>query len=107
MSTLNFNPQIFTVTTNCGLNQKAWNLLTLEGESPRDTVYFMPKGDSPSFDESDQICELIESEQWQWSGYIKGSELIHKYDIDLTIFDCTGGAYDNIVAELAALQENF
>lgn len=101
MTTLKFNPQIFTVTTNSGSNTCTWDLLTLDGESPSDTVYFMHKDDAPSHNQQNEIIEAVENQDWTINS-IDESE-IENYDIDVSIFDTAGDGYAEIKEKIAFL----
>ena len=101
MKKLSFTPKTFTVTTQSGSNVCTWDLLTLDGETPRETVYFLNKDDAPSSRQSDEINEAIENEEWVVNS-IDESE-IENYSINLSIFETAGEAYLEIKEKLAEL----
>lgn len=107
MSTLKFNPQIFTVTTNSGSNTCTWDLLTLDGETPLDTVYFMHNDDAPSHNQQNEIVAAVENQDWS-IGTIDIEDVL-KYNIDLSIFEYQD-AYSEIVGTIKTLinvRENY
>jgi hypothetical protein len=106
MSHLNFSPKVFSVTTTSGANPSTWDLLTLDGSAPNETIYFLAKGDSPSFNQQDEIATAIENEDWV-EGSITDEDVIINYDIDVTVFDASGAAYGSIVERLNELQSNY
>lgn len=106
MTTLSFNPQIFTVKTKSGANHSTWDLLTLDGETPAETVYFMNKQDGPSADQQIEIAKAIGKRKWEKSD-ISDEDVICNYSIDVTIFDASNGAYDEIVERLNELQDKY
>jgi FlaG/FlaF family flagellin (archaellin) len=85
MKALKFNPQVYRIVTN-GINQTTWDLLTVDGESPRETVYFMINGDSPSSNDSDQIQAAIEDEDWEVLDIDDTDNEIEDWDINIDIF---------------------
>lgn len=106
MQTQTFKPQVFRVTTESGGNTFSWDLLTLDGQAPNDTVYFLHKNDAPSYDQGIEIAAAIENEEFEVRS-ISDEDVILNYSIDITIFDGTGGAYDEIINRLNELQEEY
>lgn len=105
MKKLQFNPQIFTVKIDTFHGEVSFDLLTLDGMNPAETIYFFAKGDLPSSNEKNQIDQAVESGNWEVSN-ISGEEMIRNYDIDVTIFD-GNDSYDEIIEELNRLQSKY
>lgn len=103
MTTLEFQPVVYRVVTN-GIdgNTYTWDLLTVDGETPNNTVYFMLKDDSPSFSQSDAIVEAIEDEDWEEIDFESNYDL-SDFSIDKSIFDTAGEGYEDIRKELENL----
>lgn len=99
MSTLKFQPKVFIISEAAGhTGPPTWDLLTLDGENPRNTIYFMRKGDAPSHASATCIEQAIENEDWE----IKDGEIdLNEFYIDPKIFDTAGDAYAEIRAAIA------
>lgn len=106
MKALELNPQIFTVTIDTFHGEVSFDLLTIDGEQPNETIYFLAKGDVPSSNEVDQINKKVEDAEWEVSS-ISDDDMIAKYSIDVTIFDGSGNGYEKIVARLNELQDKY
>lgn len=97
MNTLTFSLKIFRVATKDSNNEIVWDLLTVDGETPNNTIYFMRKGDAPSSQHSDQIVAAIENEEWV---VVYEDANPADFDIDLSVFETSGEAYANIALAL-------
>ncbi|MBA4852083.1 hypothetical protein [Emticicia sp. BO119] len=102
MLKLSLSPQVFVVKTTAGSNDCTWNLLTLDGSDPNETVYFFHKDDAPSDAQSSQIAQAVEDENWEETYFIESSDILD-YSIDKSIFETAGEAYSEINDELAQL----
>ena len=101
MESLKFEPQIFSVSVN-GLSGDSYTyeLLTVDGSTPNDTIYFLLKTAAPSSHDSDQINAAIEKADWSVCTLEELNLEIADFDINLSVFECTGGVYDEIVENL-------
>lgn len=101
MNTLNFKPQVFRIATNgTDGNTFVWDLLTIDGESPNNTVYFFLKGDAPSWQQSSKIIEAIDNESWDLITFENSGMEISDFYIDKSIFETAGEGYSEILKEL-------
>lgn len=96
MEILDFNPTVYRIQFESTHGLTTWDLLTVEGETPRDAVYFMKKGDAPSSSDSDRIIEAIDREDWTEIELSVKSFNPKLWDIDTTIFETAGSAYSRI-----------
>jgi rubrerythrin len=98
-TTIEFTPKIFTVAFDGFHGIAKWNLLTINGESPNNTVYFLHKNDKPSSLDVDKILELIEKEEW--TEKVVAEDTVLDYSIDKSIFTIEG--YSKIYEKLTNL----
>ncbi len=62
---LPYCPIIYTVQTSDNGNVNIWELLTLDGNTPRYTMWFVPKWDNPNESEIKQIYSAIKKQDWK------------------------------------------
>lgn len=104
MTTLKFQPKVYRVVTNGNDgNTFTWDLLTLDGETPNNTVYFMLKGDAPSFNQTNAIVSAVENEEWEVMSLENSGNELSDYSIDRNIFETAGEGYSEIRTELQNL----
>lgn len=78
---------IFRIKTEgADKNEYAWDLLTLDGENPRNTVYFMLKEDAPSYSQLEQIEEAIQKGEWQQMTIEQSRNDISDFSLDMHIY---------------------
>jgi len=101
MTALKFTPKVFTISNPNDLSgPTTWDLLTVDGEDPRNTVYFMKKGDAPSSKAAGYIESAIENEEWEECDLEDSGCSLKDFDIDVSIFDTAGEGYAEIRKEL-------
>ena len=86
---IEFNPIVYTVT----VNNCSYELLTLDGETPQNTVYFLKKGTGIPSNHVDAVNKIIESGEYEESTSINQSD-VNEYDIDLSVFYASGEDYE-------------
>lgn len=100
MNNLEFKPQIFRIEFEGFHGNAIFDLLTVDGETPDCTVYFMCKGDAPSSGEQDIISERVETGEYEMISFEDTDYELSNFDIDLNIFDTSGEGYREIVKKL-------
>ena len=98
MTELKFNPQIFAIEIPDNNNTFTVNLLTVDGETPTDTLYFL---DNPSAISSNLFPVLdakMESEDWEQMSLENSDLELSDFDIDPEVFNQSG--YKEVYAEL-------
>lgn len=94
MNALPFQPTIFRIKTSDIIgNEAAWDLLTVDGETPNETIYFMCQGDTPSSDASDAINRAIEAEEWEMGTLEQFEHTLSDFQIDASVFETAGEGY--------------
>jgi hypothetical protein len=101
MEILDFNPTVYRVQFESIHGLSTWDLLTVDGETPKETVYFMRKGNEPSYTESDKIIEAIENEEWEVIELSIRNFDSKIWEIDANIFETAGKAYSGILKAIA------
>ena len=101
MDALKFNPQIFTISYVGFHGTTEWDLLTVDGEDPNNTVYFMRKGDVVSSGEMATFEEMLEKRDWE-RRLLDESE-ISDFMIDPSYFEASGFGYTEILAKTKEL----
>src|SRR5690606_4673158 len=96
MKNLQFNPAIYRIKTESATGTTSWDLLTVDGSNPKETIYFMLKNDLPSHNDSDAICAAIDSEEWEVLEMGESGTVIDDYCIDISVFESAGEAYEVI-----------
>lgn len=95
-----FKPEVYTTQTN-GVdgNGYTWDLLTLDGDNPKDTIYFMRKGDCPSSDQFDNINNAIDNEEHE-KKHIDIADIVD-FDISMEDLRSCGEYYSDIVKQVS------
>ncbi len=96
MTTLKFNPKVFTVSFEGSHGLESWDLLTVDGETPANSVYFMLENDMPSIWSQDKISEAIENEDYVIYNLENTDYKLTDFEFDASIFDTTGEGYTEI-----------
>lgn len=100
MTTLKFNPTVFTVSYAGVHGDTTWEFLTVDGENPDETVFFNLKGDMPSSVDWDIIRENFENGDFEKNNLEDTDFTLADFEIDLSIFQTSGGGYEEIRKEL-------
>jgi predicted nucleic acid-binding protein len=101
MTTLEFNPTVYRIQFESMHGLSTWDLLTVEGVTPNETVYFLKKGDAPSASESEKINEAIENEEWEIIQLDAEDFEKERWSINTNIFETAGEAYSSILEILS------
>lgn len=96
MEPLKFIPTVFTVSHEGFHGITTWNLLTLEGEDPLETVFFHLKGDKPSWSDQDSINENLKNGDFEKNAIENTDFRLEDFDIDISIFETAGEGYQDI-----------
>lgn len=103
MTNLKFNPQVFRVSYEGTNGLTRWDLLTVDGENPDETIYFLLKGSSPSLGDADIIDNSIIDGNFEILTLEQSDNDITDFNIDLSLFDSAPNTYSEIVENLEAL----
>lgn len=88
------NARIYKVTEkDNSIGVTSWDLLTVDGESPKETVYFMKNDDMPSYTSQTFIVDAVDNEEWE---ELNETPDLSEFDIDASVFDTAGEDYQEI-----------
>lgn len=103
METLKFKPVVYRVTEeDHSHGPTSWDLLTVDGETPNNTAYFMLDGDMPSHSSQDYIANAVENKEWKEMSLEESGNELTDFDIDISVFDSSEG-HEDIKRELKAV----
>lgn len=105
METLKFTPKVFRITNEYGVHGvTTWDILTVDGETPSNTVYFLRNNESTSISEDEFISNAIENGNFEEITLVEATGEnefdLNFWDIDLKVFEYSPDSYSEIIEAL-------